>query len=78
VQGKPQKCRLNALLCSVQAEQAATPQARQDFIAMADTWNKLAAELESDDRLLQAMSEMELSEPCYGLALALNMRSKAA
>ena len=30
---------------------------------MAGIWNKLAAELESDDRLLEAMSELELREP---------------
>ena len=73
--GNSEKCRVNALLCSVQAAQAPTPQSRHDLIAMADTWNKLAAELESDDRLLQAMSEIELNEPAYGLTLALNIRA---
>jgi hypothetical protein len=58
--GNSEQCRLNALLCSAQAAQATAPQSRQDLIAMADIWNKLAAELESDDRLLQAMSELEL------------------
>ena len=72
--GNSQQCRLNAAHCLALAEQAISPHSRQDFIALADTWNKLAAELESDDALLQAISEIEFSEPCYDLPLALNIR----
>jgi hypothetical protein len=76
--GNSQQCRLNAVHCLALAGQAISPDSRRDFIALADTWNRLAAELESDEALLQAMSEMELSEPCYDLPLALGIRSWAA
>jgi len=76
--GTSQQCRLNAFYCSALAEQATETESRQDFIALADTWKRLAAERESDDALLQALSEVEFSQPCYDLPLALNIRSWAA
>ena len=75
--GNSQQCRLNAAHFLALAKHATGPQSRQDFIAIAETWNRLAAELESDDALMQAMSELELSEPCYDLPLALNIRGAA-
>jgi hypothetical protein len=76
--GNSQQCRLNAAYCLALAEQATEAKSRQDFIALADTWNRLAAERESDDALLQAMSEVELDEPSYDLPSALGIRSWAA
>jgi len=50
--------------------------------ALAETWKGLAAELDSDQALLQAMSELEPSsqpsEPYEALPLALKLRSWAA
>ena len=73
--GNAQQCRWNAAHCLASAKHATELQSREDFIALADTWNELAAELESDEGLLQVMSEMELSATYYNLASALNMRA---
>jgi hypothetical protein len=81
--GDPEACRLNAVLCSQLAKTAATPELRRTFIALAETWKELAAELESDQAFLQLMSELEfgLSQPCEAyevLPSALKLRSWAA
>ena len=80
--GDPHECRLNADRCSELVKTAATPELRRTFIALAETWKELAAELESDQAFLQAMSELELSsqpgEPYEALLSALKLRSWAA
>ena len=48
--GDPQECRLNALRCLTLARRARRPEARQNFAALAETWTKLAAELELTKR----------------------------
>jgi hypothetical protein len=73
--GNPYQCRLNAKRCLKLAEHAKRPEMRQTFTALAETWTRLAAELESDQTLLQAISEMEFSEPYYALPLALKLYS---
>ena len=73
--GDPQECRLNALRCLTLARRARRPEARQNFAALAETWTKLAAELESDQALLRALSEFESSEPYEALPVALGLRS---
>jgi len=73
--GNPHQCRLYASRCLKLAERARRPGMRQTFIALAETWTRLAAELESDQALLQAISEMELSEPYYALPLALRLHT---
>jgi hypothetical protein len=42
---------------------------------LADTWTRLAAEHESDEALLRAISELEFSEPYEALPLALKLHS---
>ena len=76
--GNPDQCRMNAARCSKLAERARRPEMRQAFTALADTWTRLAAELESDQPLLRAISEMEFNEPYEALPLALKLRSWAA
>jgi hypothetical protein len=76
--GNPGQCRLNAVRCSKLAERARRPEMRQSFNDLAETWTRLAAELESDQALLQAISELEFSEPYEALPLALKLRSWAA
>jgi hypothetical protein len=73
--GNPYQCRLNAKRCLKLAEHAKRPEMQQTFTALAETWTRLAAELESDQTLLQAISEMEFSEPYYALPLALKLHS---
>jgi hypothetical protein len=80
--GDPRECHLNAARCSELAETAATPELRQAFITSAEMWRELAAELESDQALLNTMSELEFSsqpsEPYEVLLSALRLRSRAA
>ncbi|MGH6735476.1 MAG: hypothetical protein ACRECX_05280 [Methyloceanibacter sp.] len=61
--GDPGECRQNAERFLAFAQCAATDGARRELVALAETWLKLAAELESDERLLRAMSELEFEPP---------------
>jgi hypothetical protein len=76
--GSPIECRLQAFRCSQLVETAATPESRRTLIALAETWRRLAAELESDQALVQTLSKLEFSEPYEALPVALGLRSWAA
>jgi hypothetical protein len=80
--GDPRECHLNAARCSKLAETAATPEVRRAFITSAEVWRELAAELESDQALLNTLSEFEFSsqpsEPYEALLSALKLRPRAA
>ena len=58
--GNPTECRLYALRCLQRAEAAATPESRRALLDLAETWKGLAAQLESDQAFLEALSELEL------------------
>jgi len=73
--GEPDKCRLNAMRCLRLAERARKPKVRERFTQLAETWKRLAAESESDQALLSALSEMDWGEPYDSLLLALNLRA---
>jgi len=73
--GNPEQCRLNAARCLKLAKRARRPEMRETFTALADTWTRLAAEHESDEALLRAISELQFSEPYEALPLALKLRS---
>ena len=62
-----------ALLEPIQTGQ--DPARRQRLASLAQTWTKLAAELESDQALLNALSEINIDEPFYALPEALNLRA---
>src|SRR5262249_19802997 len=64
--GDPKECRFNAVRCLRLAKRARRLEVRQAFVALAGTWTRLAAELESD----RTISELELSEPYGALPLA--------
>lgn len=71
--GNPHECRVNAAQCSKLAQNAITSEC-DAFVALAKTWKKLAAELEADHMLLQALSELHLtSQPYEALLCALNL-----
>jgi hypothetical protein len=72
--GDPRQCRLNAKRCLRLAARARRPEARQTLTALAETWTRLAAELESDEVLLCTISELEFSEPSDALPQALKLR----
>jgi hypothetical protein len=42
---------------------------------MAETWTNLAAEFESDQGLLNVLSEINVDEPFYAVPEALNIRA---
>jgi hypothetical protein len=58
--GDPNECRLHAARCSDLAETATMPEARQHFINLAQSWNRLVSELEAAQRFLDAMGALEL------------------
>ncbi len=73
--GDPEQCRLNAVRCLKLSQRAKDPTRRQDLASMAETWEKLAAELDSEQALLNALPELEFGEPFYGVPEALNLRA---
>ena len=66
----PRQSRLYASRCFALAKIARSPKARQVFIEMAETWNRLATEAES----APGISEMKLSGPYDDLPSALKLR----
>ena len=73
--GDPAQCRLNAVRCFKLSERAKDPARRQSLAALAETWTKLAAELESEQALLNALSELNFDDPFYAVPEALNLRA---
>jgi hypothetical protein len=65
--GDPAKCRSNAVRYLSLSKHAKNPARRQGLAALAETWTKLAAELESDLALLNTLSELEFDEPFYAV-----------
>jgi hypothetical protein len=74
--GDPHQCRLYASRCLALAKRARKPGAQQTFTEMAETWTRLAAEMEADQTLFQALSEMEFGEPYDALPNALSAHRK--
>jgi len=71
--GNPHECRLNAAHCSELAKTVVTSEC-QALLVLADTWKRLAAELEADQSLLQVLSELDLSsQPYEAFQFALNI-----
>ncbi len=73
--GDPNECRLNAALHLRLANRASTPEIRQSFAILAETWTRLAAELESEQALLNTLSELEFDQPNYVLPVALRLQA---
>jgi len=71
--GNPEQCRLNAARSLKLAKRARKPEMCETFTALADTWARLAAERESDEALLCAISELEFTEPYEALPVALKL-----
>ena len=61
--GDPHQCRLHSERCLALAKRSKKAKDRETFLTMAETWRKLAAEIESHGALLRTISEMELGEP---------------
>ena len=73
--GDPTQCRLNAARYLELSERAEEPARRESLAALAGMWTKLAAELEADQPLLNALSEINFDEPFYAVPEGLNLRA---
>ena len=72
--GDPAQCRLYAARYFKLSERAKDPARRANLAALAKLWTKLAAELESEQPLLNTLSEINFDEPFYAVPVALNLR----
>jgi hypothetical protein len=57
------ECRSNALHCVDVAEHAHTPDARSDFLAFAESWYRLADEIDYGNRLIAFIDGLAGSKP---------------
>jgi hypothetical protein len=57
--GDPKECRQHALNCMLLAKEATTVQSKQTFHHLAQSWTRLAAELENAQALLNALDGVE-------------------
>ena len=73
--GDSEKCRLNAVRYTKLCKRAQDPDRREKFAALAETWTRLAAELEADQALLKALSELQFDQACYAEPEALNLQA---
>jgi hypothetical protein len=60
--GDPRECREHAANCRHLAENATVSSAREAFVSLADTWERLASELVSAQMFLQVMGDIERQE----------------
>jgi hypothetical protein len=59
VPGDPKECRERALRCAKLAAEARTPQIRDSILDIAQTWSRLADELEQTQRLIDALDDID-------------------
>ena len=55
--GDPKQCREQARCCLQHAATAASPMVRDNFLSLAESWSRLARELEASKRFLEALGE---------------------
>lgn len=60
--GNPQECRQRALQCLLLAKEAATEPSKQTFLDLAQSWTRLAAEIEDADVFLKTLGEVDLKD----------------
>jgi hypothetical protein len=60
--GDPQECRQRALNCMLLAKEASDAQAKQMFLDLAQSWSRLAAELEDTQAFLNTLRGMEFKD----------------
>ena len=61
--GDPQECRQHAANCRQLAAEATSVSGRDTFLNLAETWERLARELEGAQSFISAMKELELKPP---------------
>ncbi len=55
--GDPKQCREQARCCLPHVATAASPMVRDNFLSLAESWSRLARELEASKRFLEALGE---------------------
>jgi hypothetical protein len=61
--GDPKECREHARCCVEHAKFATTPEAREQFLALEQSWLRLAGDLESAKAFIDALEEMDSAPP---------------
>jgi hypothetical protein len=61
--GDPRECREHARCCAEHAKFATTPEAREQFLALEQSWLRLAGDLESAKAFIDALEEMDSAPP---------------
>jgi hypothetical protein len=56
--GDPNRCREHARRCAEIARQTASPEVRDHFTSLEQSWLRLAAEIESGQKLLDLIDEI--------------------
>ena len=54
----PKACRAHALRCTEIAEKAPTPEDRREFLSFAQSWERLADEIERNELLVTLIDEL--------------------
>jgi hypothetical protein len=57
--GDPQECRRHAFTCARLAQTSPHPESRENFANLAQTWLRLASDLERNQALLAALKDDE-------------------
>ena len=60
--GNPKECRRNALECMQLAQTAPSPEAREHFAELSQTWLRLAGDIESGHALVDLLNDFEERE----------------
>jgi hypothetical protein len=63
VLGDPKECRQQARRCAELAKVTTTPEAREQFLALEQSWLRLAGDLESAKAFIDALEEMDSAPP---------------
>lgn len=60
--GDPKECRQRALSCMLLAKDATTEDAKRTFFTLAQSWTRLAAELDDSEAFLKTLTEVDLKD----------------
>ena len=61
--GDPKECRQHARRCAELASVATTPEAREQFLSLQQSWMRLAADLENAQAFIAALDEIDADPP---------------
>jgi hypothetical protein len=61
--GDPNECRQHARRCAELASIATTPEARDQFLSLQQSWMRLAADLENAQTVIAALDEIDADPP---------------